>query len=138
MTPLEIFFLIGTLLSMYWGYMSYRAAKGELQRLRRRRSLPRLLKERALLERLHTSPSERIAYMVEGVLISIGGLGALLMFSSIEFVSSFSSSIAAIERWVGGGAVYLFALYRLGKCNAATKSFESHIERINTQIKEVE
>lgn len=138
MTPLEIFSLVGTVLGLYWGYMGYRAAKPEREKQRKRRSLPRLLKEKALLERLHTSPSERIAYMVEGVLFSISGIGALLMFSAIPFVGPFSPALGAVERWLGGGAVYLFALYRLGRCNAATKNYESRIERINKEISEAE
>jgi hypothetical protein len=64
MTPLELFFLVTALLSLFLGYRSYVAAKPELRKLRKRKALPKLKKELALVERLHASPSERALYLL--------------------------------------------------------------------------
>lgn len=68
----------------------------------------------------------------------MAGMGALLMFSSIASMAPFRSALEAVGRWIVGGTIYLFALYRVGRCNAATKNYELRIERINKEIEDAE
>jgi hypothetical protein len=57
------------------------------------------------------------------------------MFSSIEHVfynAGFSSAIS----WLGGGFIYLFAAYRLGRCAASTTHYERSRDRLIELIKQ--
>jgi hypothetical protein len=139
MKPLEVFFLVGTLLSLYWGYKSYRAAGSELLRIRKQKNLLKLRKELALLERLHSSPSERIAYMIEAILICLGAIGVVLMLSSLKSIANIAgfTAFVASTHWLGGGFIYLFAVYRLGRCHATTSArYDKIVERLSKAISE--
>jgi len=137
MTPLEAFFLITTLVSLFWGYRSYIAAKPQLHKLKKRKAIPKLEKELALIEKLHDSPSERVIYLLQALLFCAGAAGAILMFSSIEHIfynAGFSSAI----RWFGGAFIYLFAAYRMGRCAAATTYYKRNIDRLKKAINDAE
>lgn len=131
MTATEWFSSIGALISLFLGYV---AAKGELDKLRRHRKLSRLLKEREFIEQMHSSPSLRIAYLVESVLITLGIASAAIMFSAIEVSAITNSKWEPDLRFIAGSFMYLFAMFRLGQYRNVTARYLKTIERINVEI----
>lgn len=96
---------------------------GFVKAIWRRRSLAYLVKRRDLLINLNSSPSARQQYLLEGVLWCICIGSAALIF---RYVDAFEpiGFVGAARDWIVGFAVYLLALYRLGRIRDATDRYE--------------
>jgi hypothetical protein len=132
MKPMDWFTVITSLVALALGYIG---ARGELQRLLRRRKLPRLLKEEAFLERMHASPSAQTLYLLESLLIVAALAGAGVMFTAIVALpDEKKAAFEALQAWFFGGTVYLFSLYRLGRLLNATTRFDKTIALVRADI----
>lgn len=138
MTLLEWYGAIGTTVGLYLAYLGYKASKGELRRLKAKEKLPKLLSERAFYHELHSSQHLQTAYLLESILMCIAIVGAMLMFSSIDIEGKGGAAFQEGLRWLSGGALYLFSLYRFGRYKGATSRYEKTMARIESEIAEAQ
>jgi hypothetical protein len=125
-----------TIAGLIYGVLSYHGV--DVSAIWRRRSLGALRRRGQLLERLHASPSERQTYLTEGVLwcISIGGVA--VMFNYLYALPMYGVLAGVARDWIAGGAVYLLALYRLGRVRDATVRYDKVRARLDSDIEKLE
>ena len=119
-------------LGLAYGVLSYHRVS--LGAVWNRRNLVKLATRREFLDRLHGSPSERQAYLLEGVLwcIVVGAVG--LLFQYVELLSQGKGILRVARDWLVGGTVYLVALYRLGRIKDATDRYDRVRRRLDEAI----
>ncbi|PXX35167.1 MULTISPECIES: hypothetical protein [Burkholderia] len=99
------------------------------------RKLNKLREERAFFVRLNASPNDVAIYLVKGVLIAMSIIGVSMMFHGMPSPDS-ATHIALVDT-VGGFAVYMIAIWRLGKINRLAK-FERTLDALDRQIARLE
>lgn len=112
----------------------YLAARGDLERIRRNRKLPMLIKEREFYEKLHASTTAQLAYLGEAVLIICAIAGAAIMLTAIESMPPETPTLSIAIRWVAGGSIYLLSIFKLGRYYRATTKYEKTMARLNEEI----
>lgn len=132
MTALDWFNSALSIAGLLLGYIS---ARGELQRLRGIRKVPKLIKEKAFYERLRASPPAQQAYLLESMPIILAIIGAGTMCAALASLppSNFAK-YEPLRNWAVGGTTYLFSLYHLGKYWNVTKRYEKTMNRLNAEI----
>lgn len=113
--------------------LSYVGSRGEIEKIRRRRNLSKLKKDKAFYEALHASASEQTNYLAYSILVVCAIAGALLMLHAMALYPDWETYIAFMN-WVAGLSIYMFSLYRLGRYRRATVGFDKTIKRISEEI----
>ncbi len=132
MTTMDWINLAISLAGLYLGYLG---SRGELDRIRRHRKLPKLLKEREFYERLHASTDAQLAYLIEALLTVCAIAGAGLMFTAIDSMPPASQpGLSVTIKWVVGGTIYLFSVLKLGRYYRATTNYERTMAQLNKEI----
>jgi hypothetical protein len=121
---------------LIYGLLSYHGV--DISAFWHRRNHGRLCRRRDQLGRLHLSPSERQSYLVEGVLWCIGVGGATVMFNYLYTLPVYGLAAGAARDWLAGGAIYLLALYRLGRVRDATVRYDKVRAEIDLAIGKLE
>jgi len=116
----------------------YLAARGDLERIRRNRKLPKLIKEREFYEKLHESITAQLAYLGEAVLTVCAIAGAAIMLTAIESMPPETPALSVAIRWLAGGSIYLLSIFKLGRYYRATTKYEKTIARLNEEISKLE
>lgn len=116
----------------------YLATRGDLERIRRNRKLPKLIKDREFYERLHISTSAQLAYLIEAVLTVCAIAGGAIMLTAIENMPPETPAFSVTVRWVAGGAIYFLAVFKLSRYYRATTKYENTMARLNEEISKLE
>jgi len=131
MTTIELVSLVMSLAGLFLGYLG---ARGELDRLRRNRKLPKLIKERRFYERLHASADAQLAYLAEAILTVCAIAGASVMMTAIDGIPPETTGLSTAIKWCSGGAVYLFSVFKLGRFYRATTKYDETIARLDREL----
>lgn len=112
----------------------YLAVRGDIEKIRRNHKLPKLIKDREFYERLHTSNSAQLAYLIEAVLTVCAIAGAAIMLTAIESIPPETPALSIAIRWLAGGTIYFVSIFKLGRYYRATTKYEKTMARLNEEI----
>lgn len=136
MSTMDWINLVISLASLGLGYLG---SRGELDKIRRHRKLPKLIKDREFYKNLHASTDVQLAYLAESILVvcAIGGAG-LILTSFDRLPPASPPGFSAAISWLVGGAIYLFSILRLGRYSRATTKYEKTMTQLDEEISKLQ
>lgn len=135
MTTIELISLLLSLAGLFLGYLG---ARGELDRIRRNRKLPKLIRDREFYERLHASTDAQLAYLAEAILTVCAIAGASVMMTAIDGMPPETLALSVAVKWAAGGAIYFLSVFKLGRYYRATTKYDKTMARLNEEISKQE